>query len=330
MADKITIGQKEYTTTEAELLHTDLSFYPENPRVYSALNVSEEEPSQELIEETLCKMEHVKQLEISIKANGGLIDPIIVKAGGNIVLEGNSRLAAYKRLAKTDPIRWGKIKCKILPENISDSAIFTLLGQYHIISRKDWSPYEQAGYLYRRLKSADKDIEYIAKELGIHSRIARSYINVYSFMVQHSDLQPDRWSYYEEYLKNANLKKYRSTHSDMDDKIVEQIKNGNIVSARDIRDKMGAIAKLDSTTAKKIMRNIIDGKIDIYEGYERIEDSGKIGFAYQILKKFREKICDSSFNKDIAGSEVDPIKYELKKIQKKIDNLINSIEKSKL
>lgn len=204
-----------------------------------------------------------------------------------------------------------------------------MLGQYHIIGRKDWSPYEQAGYLYRRLKSSDTDIEYIAKELGIGCRIAKSYIEVYSFMDQYSDLQPERWSYYEEYLKNTNLRKYRNTLPDMDEKIVEQIKNGNITSARDIRDKMGAIAKLNSNIAKRTMRNIIDGKIDIYEGYERIEDSGKTGSAYQILTKFRQRIYDNSFNKDIACGDLDSIKFELKKIQKKIDNLINIIEKNK-
>ena len=67
-----------------------------------------------------------------------------------VVLEGNSRLAAYRELAKNDAIKWGKAKVRLLPDDISEELVFALLGEYHIIGRKDWAPYEQAGYLYRR------------------------------------------------------------------------------------------------------------------------------------------------------------------------------------
>ncbi len=98
----------------------------------------------------MCLQEHVKELKESIKSNGGLIDPIIVRDGDFVVLEGNSRLAAYRILYKTDPIKWAKIKVTLLPKDIPESAVFTLLGQYHIVGKDPWDPYEQAGYLYRR------------------------------------------------------------------------------------------------------------------------------------------------------------------------------------
>ena len=160
MVEKLTIGKADYNIREEELLHADLKFYPENPRVYSFLDVANGVPDQETIEEVMTDMDHVKQLKESIKANGGLIDPLIVRDGDFVVLEGNSRLAAYRILQKQDPIKWAKVKCKILPSDISDKAIFTLLGQYHIIGRKDWSPYEQAGYLYRRRENSKQPTRY--------------------------------------------------------------------------------------------------------------------------------------------------------------------------
>ena len=114
-------------------------FYLENPRLYSIIRTEGQEPTQEDIQETLSKKEHVKQLVKSIQENGGLIDPVIVLGGENIVLEGNSRLAAYRILAEKDPIKWGKIKVKILPNNIPESSIFALLGEYHIIGKTDWA-----------------------------------------------------------------------------------------------------------------------------------------------------------------------------------------------
>ena len=93
-------------------------------------------------------MEHVKQLRLSIEQNGGLIDPLIVvkRNGDYVVLEGNSRLAAYRLLAEKDPVKWQKVRANILPEEISENEIFTLLGQYHLVGRKDWNIFEQAAY----------------------------------------------------------------------------------------------------------------------------------------------------------------------------------------
>ena len=125
--ENLTIGKKDYEVEICELNQADLKFYTENPRVYSVLNIGGEEPSQTEIEEHMCNLDHVKQLRLSIESNGGLIDPLIVRDGDYTVLEGNSRLAAYRLLCRTDAITWGKVKCKVLPADIDDAAIFALL-----------------------------------------------------------------------------------------------------------------------------------------------------------------------------------------------------------
>lgn len=106
--ENLTIGNKEFTVELMELDQRTLKFYPENPRVYSVLNLAGEEPSQDEIEKLMCRQEHVKQLKESIVSNGGLIDPLIVRAGDFTVLEGNSRLAAYRILNQVDAIKMGK------------------------------------------------------------------------------------------------------------------------------------------------------------------------------------------------------------------------------
>lgn len=316
------IGKVEYMYEESDYRVDELEFYAENPRIYSALNISEGIPEQYEIEELLTNMEHVKQLKLSIEANGGLIDPLIIRAGDNIVLEGNSRLAAYRILVKKDPFRWGKVKCKVLPASISDMSIFTLLGQYHIIGRKDWSPFEQAGYLYRRIKSSNIPIENVAEELGISKGIANKFIETYSFMVEKNDLRPGNWSYYEEYLKNNAIKKYRQTHANLDDVMAEKIKSGEIAQATDIRNKLGEIAKVDSKYAKKIMSNISNGKINIYEGFEQIEGTGKTGNIYKTLFRFRTKINEHDFWTSLSCEDLKQINFELIKIRKIIDKFI--------
>ncbi len=326
MTNSIMIGREEYKVEEKYINQNDLKFYPENPRIYSIINNTYDNPSQEEIEETLTEMEHVKQLVIAIRANNGLIDPLIVKDKEMTVLEGNSRLAAYRILAKEDPFKWSKVKCRVLPNDISDKAVFTLLGQYHIIGRKDWLPFEQAGYLYRRVQSTKVDIDIIAKELGLKTTTAKAYYRNYEFMISKKDLKSAHWSHYDEYLKNQYIKKYRETYADLDEIISDAIKNDRIIKAVDIREQLGNIAKGNSKTAKKIMEKIAKGEIDIYEGYERVEDTGKIGHAYQSLIKFRNKISDNSFEKDLSKSDIGSVKFELKKIQQKIEHLLRKFE----
>ena len=79
---------------------------------------------QDEIHRLLNRMDHVKQLIQSIRANGGLTDPMLVRDGDLVVLEGNSRLAAYRELARLDAVRWGKAKIRLLPADISEKLVF--------------------------------------------------------------------------------------------------------------------------------------------------------------------------------------------------------------
>lgn len=131
--DTILIREKVIPVKTTMLDHNDLRFFVENPRIYSVLRRhGSDEPSQEAIQTKLLEMEHVRKLIQDIRDNGGLTDPIIVRRGKLEVLEGNSRLAAYRKLAKLNPVKWSKIKACLLPEDIDESLIFSLLGQYHL------------------------------------------------------------------------------------------------------------------------------------------------------------------------------------------------------
>lgn len=318
---KLTIGNNEYDILEGELFQYNLKFYVDNPRVYSTLRISNADsmPSQDEIEHLMCEMEHVKQLRISIESNGGLIDPLIVRDGDMVVLEGNSRLAAYRLLAKINS-KWAKVKCKILPKGIDESAIFTLLGQYHIIGRKDWSPFEQAGYLYRRQKNTKYHANEMAKELGITTSKAKNYIKVYTYMIDHDDLIPEKWSYYEEFLKSKPIMCAIEKNPELEIVLVEQIKTNQILAAADVR-KVGEIVSVDSKKSKKAVQQIISGEVDIYTVYEEIKDSGDLDEIVKKLKKFRDYIMEDSFETNIVNGKNPEVKYLIEKISKRFKEI---------
>lgn len=326
---RITIGKKEYEAIEEMLNQCELIFYEANPRVYSILRTNGSMPTQEAIQAKMTSMDHVKQLKLSIEQNGGLIDPLIVVKRNSeyVVLEGNSRLAAYRLLADKDPVKWQKVRVNILPEEITENEIFTLLGQYHLIGRKDWSVFEQAAYLYRQKMSSGLENDILAKNVGLTESKVNTYITVYKFMLEHDDLRSDRWSYYEEYLKSRGIRKYRETSPQIDNVFVKQVKSGKIKQAMDVRTVLGEVAKASDKTAKKIMQQIIEESVDIYEGQERLKATGKTTNTYKHVNKFRELIVSDDFQKALflEATSNSSIQFELKKIRKAVDDILKKM-----
>ena len=99
-----------------------LHFLPDNPRVYAAIREMEDfadltpDEKQIRIYERLLQEPSVKNLIPEIKRDGGLQDPIIVRHDTRQVIEGNSRLAAYRKLRDdTNDDRWDlhPLPCRI-------------------------------------------------------------------------------------------------------------------------------------------------------------------------------------------------------------------------
>lgn len=321
------IKGEKYNAVEKELSLEKVKFWEENPRLYEILNIYGH-PTQAEIQDKLSSMEHVRKLRIAIEANG-LIEPILVRDGDFIVIEGNSRLSAYKLLYEKEPLKWNKIRCEILPSNISENDILTLLGQYHLIGRTSWGNFAQAGFLYRAIKSSGKQTDTLAAELGIPLSDANKLLKVYTYMHEVDDLRPDAWSYYEVLLSNQGIKKYRNTTDELDKVIVRQIKSGEIKKARDIQDKLGAIAKGKDKDSQRIIKRIINEEINLDEGYELYQETGKDNSAFQAVQRFRRKIDDYDFQRNLQHSDSNAVLLELKKINRSISNLIKEYKKEK-
>lgn len=324
-ANTIIIGKQKYHFDEVELHHSDLKFYPENPRIYSLLVIDGVIPEQGEIEESLKNMDHVRVLRQVIEANGGLSEPLIVRGGDNVVLEGNSRLAAYRMLAKKDPIKWSLVRCRVLPAEISDDAIFTLLGQYHIVRRKDWSKFEQAGYLWRRINNNNIDSDVLAKEMGLSIQKIRQMVAVYDFMRLYDAIDPQKWSYFEEYLKSRSILKARLEVPKLDETIVTQIKNNDIFQAIDIRHKLEPITKIRSDKKrKKVLLKLVNGNSSLDECFEEAEATGVNSSYLKSLTQIRSKLNALDEQIDLSVLSDDDVKrcqFEMKKIISRVKTL---------
>jgi hypothetical protein len=321
----ITLLEQEIPVRLSKLPQSDLKFFTDNPRIYSIVHGSTEALSQQEIENRLRKLDHVNALVQSIKSHGGLINPLIVRDGDNVVLEGNSRLAAYRMLAQKDAIKWGQVKCTILPSDIADDLVFALLGQYHIIGQKDWAPFEQAGYLWRRCKQHGISVDKIGKEMGIAVRTINHFIEIYQFMVDHHEEDPDRWSYYEEYLKSRKVQKQRQEHPELDKIVVAKIQSGEISKAVDVRDKAVKVINVGGKTLRKFM----DKKNTLEECYNSAIARGANNHLLKKLENFKEIISDPDTKKELLEMpEIQKQKctFALMKIQRAVEQIIKKIK----
>ena len=321
--DTLTLGGREIPVRNGLLPIHDLSFYPENPRIYSLIQRPDVEPSQDEIFNRLRGLDHVKQLIQSIRANGGLTDPLLVRDGDLVVLEGNSRLAAYRELARNNAIMWGKAKVRLLPSDISDKLVFALLGEYHIIGRKDWAPYEQAGYLYRRNSTHGVSAQSMAGEMGLPVRRVNHLINTYKFMVEHDETSVTRWSYYDEYLKSSIVKKARRENPELDEIVVGKIKRSEIPTAVDVRNKLVKLLDV-AKVGPEPTKILVSGDKSFDRAFESAQDRGADNMWLRRFKRFRGELDVTAFLVDLermSPEQRDKCLYEVGKIQQSLESI---------
>lgn len=314
-SDVITLRQKEVHLVVDNVDNHKLRFYSENPRIYSHIWSEGREPTQQEIFDILSKTEHVREVLLpSIRANGGLIEPLLIK--GNVVLEGNSRLAAYRLLSdgdrESDREKWRLVRVRRLPDDISEADVFALLGEYHIVGKKDWAPFEQAGYLYRRHKTHGVAEGELQKEIGLSAHKIRHLIRVYQFMRDHNDQNPNRWSYYDELLKGRKFADVVTKHPDFNEIIVEKINSGEIERAVDLRDRLPLITNAGGNTLKKF----ISGAYSFEQAVADARMRGAGNYNYKKLNEFRQWLADGQLDGEFRSSKTSDkqmLKFELDK-----------------
>jgi hypothetical protein len=313
-----TVGNKELSYTEKDLLVANLKFYPKNPRVFSLLNEDECEPDQDTIYNHMKSTEHVRTLRLNIRTNGGLINPILVS--GDVVIEGNSRLAAYKMLQETDPVRWGKIRCHVFKEPLTDDDVFNLLCTFHVNGRKDWNPMEQAGLLYRRQQECMRPIEEIAKERGMKAADAKNMVATYELMKENDDIETSKWSYYEEFrkiIKYVQQAEFKVPDVSIKTSILEKIKDGTIAESKDLR-KIGKLVRSDEDEAIRVLNAYVNGECDIEDIEDIVANTDKLSNAIKQSTKFHQFLTNHDISEllamnDTEGEELD---YNLRRIYK--------------
>jgi len=225
-----------------------LEYYVENPRINYIISTHEGPVSQELIETKLLALDSTKDLIRDIESNHGLLEEVLVV--GNQVVEGNTRLAAYRRLSQRFPNddAWLNIPAKVL-DGVSDEELFFILGTFHIKGKNEWGAYEKAAYIHRMVRNLNKTPQEVARQLGHQAGTVEAILLAYEAMstVFLPRLNPEsddfetqdalrKYSYFEAFFRTKDLAERAQVTPEFVSTFSDWVAEGVFPRAADVRE----------------------------------------------------------------------------------------------
>lgn len=264
----------------------DLKFLKDNPRVYAVthgelgFDQKLDEEQQDIIFERLKDQSSVKNLVPEIERHGGLIEPILVRLDKMEVIEGNSRLAAYRILRdKGRSDDWDMIPCHLI-KGLTEEQQAAFLNQIHVKGKTQWSAYEKANFAYVRSING-WSIQRIEKVFGESASTIRKRIKAIEMMKDSGDKTIRHFSYYNVLVRNVGAVAAMREFPAFRDRLFEEIRAApedsedsedseeeQRFTAQTLRDGLRDIVK-----KPKILARYAKGTIDFEEASGRAKVS---------------------------------------------------------
>ncbi len=320
----IAILGEDISTTQGIHPIEQLKFLPDNPRVYAVIREMEDfdqlTPDEKQIKIYHCLLNEpsVKKLIPEIKRDRGLQEPIIVRWDTQEVIEGNSRLAVYRKLNYDEPDNeaWKKIRCQVVG-TLTDEQQTRILGQIHLHGKTEWSPYAKALYCYRWVVEQDKESATLSEIAGFSKQEIKTNISIIKLMMQNNEINHSRYSYYDVLVRNRTISTKINENETLRKEILTRIKTEEF-TAQQLRDKLPTIIK-----KPKILKKFQNGEL-LNDAFDRAKISG----AEHKLKKIRQ-VLDDIEKEDIISlerPEANAMEYEINKIQSSLKRVSKMVE----
>ena len=295
-----------------------LHFLPDNPRVYAAIRGMSDfadltpDEKQDRIYKCLLQEPSVKNLIPEIRRDGGLQDPIIVRHDTRQVIEGNSRLAAYRKLHDdTNDDQWTHIRCLVVT-TLTDDQQTRLLGQAHLHGKTEWSAYAKALFCFRWVEDEKKDVSTLAQLSGITAAAIKKNVKIIQQMKENNDDKLSHFSYYNVLVRNRAISSAITESPTLQQTLFDQIKD-EAFTAQAMREHLPTVIE-----KPRILRKYEQGDVTLDDAFDRAKISG----TEQRLKKVRDALDDIEKN-DIDRLE----RNELKAVQQVVRQIRQRVKR---
>lgn len=325
------IGENIKVSSDFLELHK-LRFLPDNPRVYACthgipgFNELPVEKQQDLIYKKLLEEPSVKNLEPEIKRHGGLLEAILVRLDTMEVIEGNSRLAVYRKLHEKHPGEdWELIQCDMVSK-LTDEQQFAFLNQIHVKGKTQWSAYEKANLAYVRKERGWTETR-IAELFGETEATISNRVKVIDLMKSNGDNDQSHFSYYEVMTTTRKILQATEENKDLKNLLLNRIKHigpdndDNDFTALELRNKLPSI--IDKP---KILKKYIEDDLTFDDAYQEAKTSKaqqRVKRALSAVKPITKKELEKS-DQNIRNA-IKPDIRRLKQEVNRIDGIIKSL-----
>lgn len=333
MKDIMILGESipvKFQEIEIEIL----KFLKDNPRVYSSTHAVEnfetkhESEQQIIIYETLRKEQSVKKLIPDIKRHKGLMEPILVRFDSMEVIEGNSRLAAYRKLYKDDKSEdWERIQCFVV-SSLTDEQQSAYLHQVHVKGKNKWSAYEKANFAYVCVEKKGWDKQEVANIFGESVREINTVCRIIKLMKKNNDNNKAHFSYYEALTRSRDISKGMKENEALSACVLNKIKSlkdddqNDYFTAQEMRDKLPAILK-----KPKILKKFIKEEIDLDTGYQRAAISNSARRVRKALQYLNDITTEEVQN--MNNNDLNAFNQDFKKLKRRVITVEKIIDQRK-
>lgn len=311
-----------------ELPIDKLLLMPDNPRIYAAVRKLDDfnkgltEQEQKRILELMLNESSVNHLMAEIRRDGGLQVPIVVRWDTRQVIDGNSRLAVYRKLKEEgEDGPWEAIPCQVIA-GLTQRQQARLLAQAHLRGQTEWTPQAKALYCYRWVEEEKVEVGEFANLSGFTAHDVTKNVEAVSLMGENADEKQTNFSYYNAIVRNPVISSEIKNNVDFRTTLFSQIKGAEMhFTAQQMRDRLPkVIAK------PKLLRKYSRGDVSLEVAYDRARQST----AQQRLRDARGKLEDVS-KKEILRlepSELGAVKQQVKYVCRAVKRIAGALEEA--
>lgn len=231
----ITILGQEIPVSNERIDIFQLKFLRNNPRVYacthgqSGFEDMEVDEQQQAIFRAIQQEPSVTNVLRDLEHHGGLLDPILVRMDTMEVIEGNSRLAAYRMLHKRQPNgQWSEIECSTV-SSLTDEQQDAYQNQIHVKGKTKWSAYEKANFAFVR-KENGYSFKDMARVFSESESTLRKRVKVIQRMTDNSDQEQSNFSFYDVIERNQDIRNKLNTGQ-----VVASLVESNFMKSKDLQ-----------------------------------------------------------------------------------------------
>ena len=326
-----------------------ISFDTENPRIKMALEKYGDQLNAERIHFALSSAtaegargtSSYSGLADSIRVSRGVIAPITVikKDGGYLCIDGNTRLAIYKRFIKNETEGpWSEIKAVVL-DGADKREIETIRVSAHLVGAREWPAYEKARYLhYLRNEEFMDYSEMIAlcggnrNEIELQIDAYHDMNEYYRDLVDDTAFHIDRFSGFVE-LQKPNIKEaIFDAGMELKD-FGEWIRDGKIYRLADVRQLPRVLQ--DNDTRNEFLNGgprSIEAAIKLHDQKKETISASKITLdnasVYQLAGMLARRINELPFYevRALKNKEHDEVKEQIRTLDNLSESLRNLLE----